>query len=1036
MEVTTSTDHDLGFPRGHPSPSDQLVLEDREGFLDSLRHLRDDHDDQDGHDIHLGGTAMTAAHQPVDAFMTNNHNHHNDNHNNSSSSSNSNDITASKLLGPALFPMLRHANDDDADHSDAGHHDHDESLATQNTPSGIAQLRKSSEHAAQNNSSSKSEPMNIDDFIFSENAATPSGITMSPPPPPTDSNSSSTTTTTTTTTTTNGKPAFQKPAHGIPIKSRMQQQNGQSQPQSDHQMSDSHQFVPQSVPEPPHHFNHEFNYVKRHPRKTSIDDRRTRKRPANFSPHVIAVNCNTPGAHDLEPDSDLRDYSLDANPHVNMNHSHNQQGPPFHLDTFMDNDPIMTSAGPFQHSFFSPGTSPMVPNAPFSTIYNGSSVPSSSMNTADIYSPPGSAYQSTVSTPHPAADNDGFYFGGHDIQHSRSQSFRQGHNSNPSGQMNQQFMYSSSQPGHVNGSGAGGNNNNNNHNRNSNSNGASSNSNSNSNNNNNNNNNSSSSNSSNNNSSNSMFSAPGNPDSISAFSGPSSSFGHIDPAQVFQPDHALGSPSVSMGQDNMFSFGADSDDEDNNAFSDRNMNMNDFSSSMDEPSLGWDASLPGQFSTQAARFPGGPTRKQVVIGGTTTEYLDNGDWESNGLGRSQSFRGTGDKRQQRIPRNISTPSQLAKHGGLEHLAQSLPNSPGGDGPGSMSGFSSVVPSRPASPSMSKQGSSSNLQAAGQGDGNGPTTCTNCFTQTTPLWRRNPEGQPLCNACGLFLKLHGVVRPLSLKTDVIKKRNRGSGPNVAVGSTSTRSKKGGSAAASRKNSTLSISNTAKEAAAPAAVSNSKMTANMSTSPTSTSPTVTTNMHSNSTKTVNVHGQQQQQQQATTPPSTTRAGSANEVESPASAGANSVNTAGSTPNSHFGSTTSSNAAMGGKGVVPIAAAPPKTAPGPGASMARSSTASSKRQRRHSKSGTEVSLGMDLDSPSNSTGSNEAAGRPSTGSSMHIMPGGMMPNSFHMSQQRPMMGSNVVQMSGASQQKPMMGSPASSSGPQEWEWLTMSL
>ncbi|KAG9319323.1 hypothetical protein KVV02_001463 [Mortierella alpina] len=53
----------------------------------------------------------------------------------------------------------------------------------------------------------------------------------------------------------------------------------------------------------------------------------------------------------------------------------------------------------------------------------------------------------------------------------------------------------------------------------------------------------------------------------------------------------------------------------------------------------------------------------------------------------------------------------------------------------------------------------------------PTKCTNCDTQTTPLWRRNPEGLPLCNACGLFLKLHGVVRPLSLKTDVIKKRNR-------------------------------------------------------------------------------------------------------------------------------------------------------------------------------------------------------------------------------------------------------------------------
>lgn len=56
-------------------------------------------------------------------------------------------------------------------------------------------------------------------------------------------------------------------------------------------------------------------------------------------------------------------------------------------------------------------------------------------------------------------------------------------------------------------------------------------------------------------------------------------------------------------------------------------------------------------------------------------------------------------------------------------------------------------------------------------------CTNCSTTTTPLWRRNPEGQPLCNACGLFLKLHGVVRPLSLKTDVIKKRNRSGNSNT-------------------------------------------------------------------------------------------------------------------------------------------------------------------------------------------------------------------------------------------------------------------
>jgi len=74
--------------------------------------------------------------------------------------------------------------------------------------------------------------------------------------------------------------------------------------------------------------------------------------------------------------------------------------------------------------------------------------------------------------------------------------------------------------------------------------------------------------------------------------------------------------------------------------------------------------------------------------------------------------------------------------------------------------------------------------AGEEGDQTPTLCTNCQTTNTPLWRRDPEGQPLCNACGLFYKLHGVVRPLSLKTDVIKKRNR------ASGTPSNSSRKGG------------------------------------------------------------------------------------------------------------------------------------------------------------------------------------------------------------------------------------------------------
>ncbi|KAI9695701.1 MAG: hypothetical protein M1820_008464 [Bogoriella megaspora] len=65
-----------------------------------------------------------------------------------------------------------------------------------------------------------------------------------------------------------------------------------------------------------------------------------------------------------------------------------------------------------------------------------------------------------------------------------------------------------------------------------------------------------------------------------------------------------------------------------------------------------------------------------------------------------------------------------------------------------------------------------------GQGSSPPVCQNCSTSTTPLWRRDELGSVLCNACGLFLKLHGRSRPISLKTDVIKSRNRvktGQGP---------------------------------------------------------------------------------------------------------------------------------------------------------------------------------------------------------------------------------------------------------------------
>nr|XP_029539501.1 GATA-binding factor 2-like isoform X3 [Oncorhynchus nerka] len=52
-----------------------------------------------------------------------------------------------------------------------------------------------------------------------------------------------------------------------------------------------------------------------------------------------------------------------------------------------------------------------------------------------------------------------------------------------------------------------------------------------------------------------------------------------------------------------------------------------------------------------------------------------------------------------------------------------------------------------------------------------TCCANCQTTTTTLWRRNGNGDPVCNACGLYYKLHNVNRPMTMKKEGIQTRNR-------------------------------------------------------------------------------------------------------------------------------------------------------------------------------------------------------------------------------------------------------------------------
>ncbi len=695
--------------------------------------------------------------------------------------------------------------------------------------------------------------------------------------------------------------------------------------------------------------------------------------------------------NDPDNDIDLNEYSLDQlHPPGMMQQAHHNL--PFGLDTFnMESDPIITSAGPFQQNFaFSPSQSPLVQHGPFSSLYNNASMTSSSMNSNDYYSPPGSAYPSAVSTPQPIPENEQMYFQHNmDMRHQRPHTFNHGPSS-LSNSMGPQYIYN------ANGG--------------------------------------------------SMFTAATSAGPSNSYTSPGG-FGmaqHINPSQVFQSEQSVRSPGVPLNQDNMFSFGGDSDDnedEEGAAFADRTLMMqHDFSQSpMDESNmemgpggLQWDATLPGQFNTQAARYPGGPPRKQVTIGGTADMGSSPLEWDGSGgsLGRahaptqsvSDNRSRNGIDRRQKIPRTASTPNTalMGQRNSIfeQHMIQSGPNSP--PDAGNMSGFSSVVPSRPSSPGGSKHGSTTNLIAA-QGENGVPTTCTNCFTQTTPLWRRNPEGHPLCNACGLFLKLHGVVRPLSLKTDVIKKRNRGSGATLPLGGSG-----GAATRASKKMGSIST------ASGPITRKNSVVTSNTNTAPNTTPNT-----------------------QATTPTSG-RERSVNESQSPPSLTGSAGNggSTASTPTSYHGSTGSSvinTGVSGGKGVVPIAAAPPKATPGPGAAAStiprNVSTTQTKRQRRHSKSVSAIES-MDIDSPENSTGSNEAAKSVGMGMMGNGGGGGSMSNiglanGFGMTT-RPMgpggigmMGMGAMGGSGSAGMG--MAGPngvAGGAGPQEWEWLTMSL
>lgn len=120
----------------------------------------------------------------------------------------------------------------------------------------------------------------------------------------------------------------------------------------------------------------------------------------------------------------------------------------------------------------------------------------------------------------------------------------------------------------------------------------------------------------------------------------------------------------------------------------------------------------------------------------------------------------GGRRKQSFPTRASTED----HGSV---------SPSADQPQNYVNRASIEDHNPTDDWANSPLSKSNLKTAPSGN---PArrvdlSCSNCGTMTTTIWRRNVRGEMVCNACGLYFKLHGVDRPHTMRRDTIHTRRR-------------------------------------------------------------------------------------------------------------------------------------------------------------------------------------------------------------------------------------------------------------------------
>ncbi|KAI8643596.1 hypothetical protein BD408DRAFT_342018 [Parasitella parasitica] len=99
-------------------------------------------------------------------------------------------------------------------------------------------------------------------------------------------------------------------------------------------------------------------------------------------------------------------------------------------------------------------------------------------------------------------------------------------------------------------------------------------------------------------------------------------------------------------------------------------------------------------------------------------------------------------------------------------------------PCDIGGSSSSASSSPTSVMSPSSSPSRRSMAINSSPSEGKTpVCSNCSTTSTPLWRRSANDELLCNACGLYLKLHNAPRPKYLKPQSSRKDLRGEDENI-------------------------------------------------------------------------------------------------------------------------------------------------------------------------------------------------------------------------------------------------------------------